>query len=1052
MRMRKSVCHAFLILLTILFFALAALGQENQPPTADAGADQSVSEDETVMLDGSASSDPDDGIAGFSWLQLDGPQVTLSDATAVQPTFDPDVGIDGETYVFQLTVTDLNGAKSTDETTVNVAWVNEPPNADAGVDQVAAAGIEVTLDGSGSSDPDDGIASYSWSQIGTPAIALSDSSAIRPTFTVPENTGGVDLTFELTVTDNGGLTDQDKVVVEITIINQEPIADAGVDRTVAEGAAVTLDGSGSSDPDDGIASYSWLQTGGAQVSLSDAGVVQPTFTAPEAGASNIMMLTFQLTVTDNSGKTDADSVTITVSGENTPPTADAGEDFTVAEGAEVTLDAAASSDPDDGIAAYLWEQTGGTEVELSDGTADRPTFTAPEVAADGAVLTFQLTVTDTAGQTAVDEVTVTVEWVPGRPVADAGPDQTVGESVEVTLNGSNSADPDGDITGYQWLQTGGTSVELSDPAAPQPVFTSPEVGPDGQSLVFTLTVTDSAELTHTDETIVNVSWNNTAPVANAGPDQDVQENVLVYLNGTNSSDPDDGIAYYRWTQTAGPVVALSDAETAVAGFTSPDVSDSGASLTFVLRVTDNGGLQSSDDAIVNVSWLNRPPETDAGADQTSAEGDVVTLDGSNSFDTDDGISSYQWLQTGGTQVTLADPAAVKTTFTAPDVGTGGVTLRFQLTVTDNGGLQAADQTLVNISWDNKPPVAEAGADQVAYEGVRVTLDGSGSYDLDDGIEGYRWAQLSGIPVQLSDPPAAQAVFLTPDVGPEGESLVFRLTVTDAGGLQGTDKTTINVSWVNAPPTAAAGGDQEVSEGETVQLNGTGSTDPDGDILTYRWEQSAGPLVTLSNPAAAAPFFVPHPVRNGVVEYGFSLTVTDLKGLAGTDSITVAVSDNGMGGFSEDLLTFRAATGDSMAIRADGGALIRLSANSANSAKNSANRPLDIPYGLIETEIRLRNGGTATTAFALPGPAPEGYEWFLYDGDNGWRKYPHTVFNANRDEVVLTFVDGGAGDGDGEADGTITAKTGLGLPDVDEGDGGDDDDDTVCFIRVLSASP
>jgi len=161
--MKKTGCM-FVVVIWI-FIACSALAAENQPPVADAGAAQEVNEGTTVTLNGSESSAPDDGIASYEWLQTSGAEVTLSNPGSVQPTFVPDVGIEGESFTFQLTVTDHGGLKVSDTCTVNVLWVNAPPEADAGDDQTAAEGITVTLDGSDSSDDDDGIATFHWCRL-----------------------------------------------------------------------------------------------------------------------------------------------------------------------------------------------------------------------------------------------------------------------------------------------------------------------------------------------------------------------------------------------------------------------------------------------------------------------------------------------------------------------------------------------------------------------------------------------------------------------------------------------------------------------------------------------------------------------------------------------------------------------------------------------------------------------------------------------------------------------------------------------------------------------
>ncbi len=92
---------------------------------------------------------------------------------------------------------------------------NYPPTADAGPDQTVDRGDTVTLDSSNSSDPDDGIASYMWTQTAGPAVTLSDATAVQPTFTAPDVEDDESLTFQLTVTDNSGLQDTDTCVVKV---------------------------------------------------------------------------------------------------------------------------------------------------------------------------------------------------------------------------------------------------------------------------------------------------------------------------------------------------------------------------------------------------------------------------------------------------------------------------------------------------------------------------------------------------------------------------------------------------------------------------------------------------------------------------------------------------------------------------------------------------------------------------------------------------------------------------------------------------------------------
>ena len=913
-----------------------------------------------------------------------------------------------------------------------------PPLADAGPDRNVQEGALVMLDGSNSIDPDGDIASYLWQQTAGTPVSLSNTAAVQPTFTAPDvAAGGESLTFRLTVTDSEGQQGTDICIVNISAINHSPVANAGPDRTVNEGVIVTLDGSNSSDVDNDIATYQWEQTTGTPVTLSNVAAVQPTFTAPNVGTGG-ESLTFRLTVTDSAGLQDTDTSIVNVSWINIAPTANAGSDQSVDEGDAVTLSGLASTDPDDGIVSFAWQQLTGIPVTLSSPSAVQPAFTAPDVGLSGAALTFQLTVTDSGGLRGTDTCIVNVGWVDLPPTADAGPDQTVGVGVTVTLDGSNSSDQDDGIGSYLWAQTSGPAVTLSDPSAAGPTFLAPDVAAGGASLTFSLTVTDQFGLQNSDTCVVNVSFDNTPPTAAAGGDQLADEGVQVTLDGSNSSDSDGTIVSYLWTQTGGTPVTLSDPLAAKPVFSAPDVGPGGQALTFQLQVTDDGGLQASDTCIVNVSWVNLPPTASAGPDQTVSEGSTVSLNGSNSDDLDDGIASYQWTQTGGTPVTLSNPSTVIPLFTAPLVGAGGDSLTFQLTVTDSDGLQDTDTCIVNVSWVNLPPTADAGASQTVNQGVPVSLDGSGSSDPEGIIAAYLWAQTAGPAVTLSDPSAARPTFSAPDVGPGGGSLTFKLTVTDSGGLQASDTVNVNVTWQNQPPVADAGPDQSAIEGATFTLDASGSTDPDDGIISYAWVQTGGgPAVTLSDPTAIQPTFVAPACDLSGATLAFELTVTDSGGLQGSRTASISVTDNGINGFPPEAITMLSAQGDPMAIQeGGGGSITSISPMNPASLPAAGEMPEDMIFGLLDMQVKPDTpGATVTITIFLPQPAPAGYKWYKFNPrTNVWTDYTATtdtsgakgaVFNAARDQVTLTLVDGGIGDDDGIRNGVIEDPSGLG---------------------------
>jgi len=835
----------------------------NTPPVANAGPDQAATVTQTVMLDGSASTDLDGDPLTRFWSFVSRPAgsvAALSDAAALNPTFVLDRP---GNYVVQLIVND--GIVNSAPDTVTISTRNTLPVASAGSDQSTSTGLTVTLDGSASSDVDGDPLTYFWSFASLPAgsaALLSSSAAAKPAFTLdrPGN-------YEVRLVVNDGTADSAPDFVTVSTVNSPPVANAGANQSTPVGQTVTLDGSASTDVDGDPLTYFWSFTSrpaGSAAVLSDPAAAKPIFTVDRPGNYVVQLIV-------NDGTVDGLPVTVTVSTSNTPPVANAGPDQSALVTQTVTLNGGLSSDVDGNPLTYAWSiisRPAGSSAALSDPAAAGPTFVLDRPGS----YVVQLIVNDGFVNSAPD--TVTVSTLNSPPVANAGANQSMPVGQTVTLDGSASTDVDGDTLTYFWSFTSrpaGSAAVLSDATVVTPAFSIDLPG----TYVVQLIVNDGQVDGPLDT--VTISTVNSAPVANAGPDQSALVTQTVTLNGGLSSDVDGNPLNYAWSITsrpAGSSAALSDPAAAGPTF----VLDRPGS--YVVQLIVNDGFVNSVPDTVTVSTLNSPPVANAGANQSTPVGQTVTLDGTASTDVDGDPLTYLWSFTSrpaGSAAVLSDPAAARPTFAVDRPGNYVV----QLIVNDGTVNSAPDS--VTVSTINSPPVANAGTDQSTPVGRTITVNGSASTDVDGDALTYFWSITSrpaGSTVALTDAGAVMPLFNVDKPG----AYVLQLIVND--GQVDSAPDTMTVSTVNSPPVAHAGPDQSARVGQRVTLDGNQSSDVDGDALTFSWSflsRPAGSTATLSTATAASPEFI----LDRFGDYVVQLIVSDGQVNSIADTVTIS---------------------------------------------------------------------------------------------------------------------------------------------------------------------
>lgn len=492
----------------------------------------------------------------------------------------------------------------------------------------------------------------------------------------------------------------------------------------------------------------------------------------------------------------------------------------------VSFDGSESSDEDGDVETYEWD--------FGDGSSGSGATTSHSYA-EGGTYDVVLTVTDDDGasDTSTEEVSVAANQAPTAEFTSEVTD------LMVSLDASTSMDDDGQIESYSWDFGDGESGSG---------VTASHTFQEGGSYDITLTVTDddgeSSEVTQS--VTVAPAPANTAPTAAF---ESTVTNLQVATDASASTDDDGEIVAYSWDFGDG---------TTETGLTAAHTYSEAGTFTVTLTVTDDDGDNDTSSEEVTVE---APPQNQApvAAFDVSPVDLSVSVDGGSSTDTDGTIESYAWDFGDGATATGA---------TASNTYASAGTYDITLVVTDDDGAETSLSESVTVTAPQQNQAPEA-AFTSSIAGLTAAFDSAGSIDPDGSIEAYAWTFGDDETSTQASPTHTYASAGTYEV---------TLTVTDDSGESDTASEQVTVS---TPPPANEAPEAEFessTQGLSVQLDGSSSSDSDGTVETYSWDLGdgsgeQGPTVSHTYQAAGS--------------YDVTLTVVDDDGA--TDSVTKEVT-------------------------------------------------------------------------------------------------------------------------------------------------------------------
>lgn len=271
-----------------------------------------------------------------------------------------------------------------------------------------------------------------------------------------------------------------------------------------------------------------------------------------------------------------------------------------------------------------------------------------------------------------------------------------------------------------------------------------------------------------------------------------------------------------------------------------------------------------------VGTTNQIPIAAAGSDQVAYVNDAVSFSGLLSSDPDGTISTYVW--------NFGDGATGSGPLTTHAYTTAGTYL-VSLTITDNQGAISEDFAFVTVKSYSLPPppnvspIANAGPDVTGTTGQTFNFSGSGSSDPDGTISSYNW--------NFGDGTSANGVTATRAYAAAGTYTVT-LTVTDNAGATAIDTAIVKVVApvvINKLPIANAGPDVTGTTRQTISFSCSGSSDPDGSIVSYAWKFGDGSTKSGCNVTKS---------YSSAAKYTVTLTVADNAGAKTADTAIATI--------------------------------------------------------------------------------------------------------------------------------------------------------------------
>ena len=916
----------------------------NEAPTITSETSASILENTSGTIYSASATDPENDNITYALSGTDTSDLIIDPSSGAisfinTPDYEsPTDANNDNAYQVTLQVYDDNGYTTSQALTISVTDVNEEPTITSENSVSITENTSGTIYSASATDPEGDNLTYALSGTDTNDFIINSSSGAlsftnNPDYETPtdDDTNNV-YQVTLEVSDSNANTASQELTISVTGVNEAPIITSATSANIPENNTTTIYTASATDPENNNLTYSLSGTDASYFNIgSSSGALSftnnPDYETPtDADTNNVYQVTLQ--VSDDNGNTASQGLAISVTDVNEAPTITSTTSSSVPENTSTTttIYTASATDPENDNLTYSLSGTDANYFNIGSSSGalsfvNTPNYESPTDADTNNVYQITLEVSDGNGNTASQELAISVTDVNEAPTITSETSASIPENTSSTIYTASATDPENDNLTYELsgadidnfiIDSSSGAISFVAP----PDYEAPTDANNDNGYQVTLEVSDGNGNSASQELTISVTGVNEVPTINSTGSASIAENTstTTTIYTASATDPENDNLTYALSGTDANYFNIGSSSGALSFVNNPDYeaptdADTNNAYQITLEVSDSNANTASQELVITVTDVNEAPTITSATSASVPENTTITttIYTASATDPENDNLTYSLSGTDADDFTINPNSGAISFANTPDHETPSDDNKdnvYQVTleVSDGNGNSASQALTISVTEVNETPTITSKTSANTLENTSGTIYSASATDPENDNLMYL---LSGTDKDdfVIDPSSGTISFVdspnyeAPTDADTNNVYQITLEVSDGNANTANQELTITVTDVNEAPTITSTTNTSIPENTTITttIYSASATDPENDTLTYSLSgtdqddfiigPSSGALAFANTPNYESPT---DDDNNNA--YQVTLEVSDGNGNSASQALTISVTN------------------------------------------------------------------------------------------------------------------------------------------------------------------